>query len=75
MRFDKRELTFTAGERVIQTLKNTGKILKASMGHNVVILKPGTALHEFEMRAVPRQPMITFPRMRHRRNSSSPTRR
>lgn len=36
-----------AGQDVKLTLKNVGKLPKESMGHNVVILKPGTDHAEF----------------------------
>lgn len=36
-----------AGQDVQLTLKNVGKLPKESMGHNVVILKPGTDHAEF----------------------------
>lgn len=51
MQYDKKELTVTAGDDVTLTLKHTGKLPKAAMGHNVVILKPGSALPDFAMKA------------------------
>lgn len=36
-----------AGEEITLTLKNVGKLPKESMGHNVVILTPGTDHAEF----------------------------
>lgn len=44
MQFDKKELKAKAGSRVKLTLNHTGKMPVQAMGHNVVILKPGTDL-------------------------------
>lgn len=49
MRFDKTEFTVAPGQAVELTLKNTGKLPKIAMGHNLVILKPGTVGLVFAM--------------------------
>lgn len=51
MQFNKKELTVTTGQEVTLTFKHVGKLPKAAMGHNVVILKPGTAIAPFAMKA------------------------
>jgi azurin len=53
MQYDKKELTVTEGEKVTLTLKHIGKLPKAAMGHNVVILKAGTAIPTFAMKCAP----------------------
>ncbi|MEM1407921.1 MAG: azurin [Bacteroidota bacterium] len=52
MRFDKEELRVTAGSDVELTLNHTGKLAKAVMGHNVVILKLGTDVAAFAQKAI-----------------------
>lgn len=47
MKFDKKELKVKAGSKVELTLHHTGKLPKKSMGHNWVLLKPGTDIAEF----------------------------
>ncbi|MEN5087318.1 MULTISPECIES: azurin [Sphingobacterium] len=47
MKFDKNLFRVKAGEPVELTFKNVGSMPKESMGHNVVILKPGTDLATF----------------------------
>lgn len=42
MQYNIKEFTVKAGEEVKLTLKHVGKLPKAAMGHNVVILKAGT---------------------------------
>lgn len=39
--------TVKAGEEITITLKNVGELPKESMGHNVVVLTPGTDLADF----------------------------
>ncbi|MGB6221533.1 azurin [Haloferula sp.] len=53
MQYDKKELTVTEGQNVTLTLKHIGKLPKAAMGHNVVILKAGTQIPAFAMKAAP----------------------
>lgn len=47
MRFDKSELKVYAGQKVTLTLTHTGSMDKNAMGHNFVLLKPGTNLFKF----------------------------
>ncbi len=42
MQFDKDLFRVKAGETIKLTFKNVGELPKESMGHNVVVLKPGT---------------------------------
>lgn len=51
MKFNKAEMTVTTGQIVTLTLKHVGNLPKASMGHNWVLLKPGTDLAEFGVSA------------------------
>lgn len=53
MQYDKKEITVTEGQKVTIKLKHIGKLPKAAMGHNVVILKPGTAMPTFAMKCAP----------------------
>lgn len=47
MKFSQNEIRVPVGEKVTLTLKHTGKMDKAIMGHNWVLLKPGTELAAF----------------------------
>ncbi|MCC9041463.1 azurin [Myroides sp. M-43] len=47
MKFDQSEIRVPVGEKVTLTLKHTGKMEKAIMGHNWVLLKPGTDMTAF----------------------------
>ncbi|KZE79762.1 azurin [Myroides marinus] len=47
MKFDQSEIKVPVGEKVTLTLKHTGKMDKAVMGHNWVLLKPGTDMTAF----------------------------
>lgn len=49
MQYDKKEFTVTEGETVALTFKNIGKLPKIAMGHNLVILEPGTNSMQFAM--------------------------
>lgn len=42
MQFDKNLFRVKAGEPITLTFNNVGELPKESMGHNVVVLKPGT---------------------------------
>lgn len=53
MQYDKKEMTVTEGQTVTLTLKHIGKLPKAAMGHNIVILKTGTEIAPFAMKAAP----------------------
>ncbi len=47
MQFDLDEITVEAGQTVVLTLKHVGKLPKAAMGHNWVLLTPGTDINKF----------------------------
>jgi len=47
MKFDKESFTVKAGQEIQVTLKNTGSLPKESMGHNFVVLAPGTDVAAF----------------------------
>jgi len=47
MKFDQKSFTVKAGQEVQITLKNVGTLPKESMGHNFVVLAPGTDLAAF----------------------------
>lgn len=52
MQFDKDLFRVKAGEPITLTFKNVGELPKASMGHNVVVLKPGTDAAAFGGEAI-----------------------
>jgi azurin len=52
MQYDKKALEVTTGQKVTITLKHVGKLPKVAMGHNIVILKPGTVAPTFAMKAM-----------------------
>ena len=52
MRFDKEELRVKAGATVELTLNHTGELAKEVMGHNLVILRPGTDIPSFAQKAM-----------------------
>ena len=52
MQFDTKEIEVKAGTTVKLTLKNVGKAPKIAMGHNLVILKPGTNLVTWAQKAM-----------------------
>ncbi|EPH06656.1 azurin [Myroides odoratimimus] len=47
MKFDQNEIKVPVGEQVTLTFKHTGKMDKAIMGHNWVLLKQGTDMAAF----------------------------
>lgn len=47
MKYNLNEIKVEAGQTVKLTLKHVGKLPKAAMGHNWVLLKPGTNIPEF----------------------------
>lgn len=51
MKFNAKEVKVKAGMPVELTLKHTGKAPKATMGHNVVILRPDVVVSDFVERA------------------------
>ncbi|MFD0893247.1 azurin [Luteolibacter ambystomatis] len=52
MQFSSKAFDVTAGQSVSLTLKHIGKLPKAAMGHNVVILKSGTVVATFATKAM-----------------------
>lgn len=52
MKYDKELFRVKAGQPVKLTFKNVGEMPKESMGHNVVILQPGTDLPAFGGEAI-----------------------
>lgn len=52
MKFDKTTLKATAGQKVKLTLVHSGKLPKASMGHNFVLLKNGVNETDFATKAL-----------------------
>ena len=52
MKYDKAEIEVKAGQTVALTFKNIGALPKAAMGHNVVILKPGSDIPKFAIGGV-----------------------
>jgi len=52
MQFDKKEIKVKAGQTIKITLKNVGKAPKIAMGHNLVVLKKGTVLATWAMKAM-----------------------
>ncbi len=52
MQFNSKAFEVAAGKEVTLVFKNLGNLPKAAMGHNVVILKPGTATATYGMAAV-----------------------
>ena len=52
MQFDKKELKVKAGQKVTLTLTHSGEMAMDVMGHNFVLLKPGTDLVAFATDAI-----------------------
>ena len=52
MQFDKKAIEVSAGEEVTLVFTNVGKLPKAAMGHNVVILKPDSDIMAFGAGAI-----------------------
>lgn len=52
MKFSVTAIEGAVGQELAITLKNIGKIPKAAMGHNLVILKPGTDVTAFATAAL-----------------------
>jgi len=53
MQYDKKAFEVVEGQKVTLTLTHSGQLPKVAMGHNVVILKPGTSVPEFAMKCAP----------------------
>jgi azurin len=47
MQYNIKAFEVTEGQKVTLSLKHVGQLPEVAMGHNVVILKPGTALPDF----------------------------
>jgi azurin len=52
MKFDLSEIKVKAGDTIVLTLKHVGKLPKAAMGHNWVLLEQGTDMGKFAQKAV-----------------------
>ena len=52
MQYNVKAFEVVAGEEVTMTLKNVGQLPKAAMGHNLIILKPGSNVITFGTAAV-----------------------
>ncbi len=52
LQFDKTELRVKEGQEVTLTLNHTGQMPKEGMGHNFVLLKPGTDIAAFASEAL-----------------------
>ena len=52
MQFDVKNFEVKAGKSVIITFKNTGKLPKIAMGHNLVLLKKGITAISFGQKAL-----------------------
>lgn len=52
MQYDKKVLNVKAGQKVTLTLTHTGKMMKTVMGHNFVLLKSGTDVAAFALKAM-----------------------
>lgn len=52
MQFNSKVFEVAAGQEVTLVFKNLGKLPKAAMGHNVVVLKPGSDVMKFGGAAV-----------------------
>ncbi len=52
MRFNLSEITVAKGDTVVLTLKHVGKLPKAAMGHNWVLLAKGTEINSFATSAL-----------------------
>ena len=56
MKFDKEALEATEGQVVALTFKNIGKLPVVAMGHNLIIVKPGTDQVKFAMSGISNKP-------------------
>lgn len=52
MQFNVKALEVTTGQKVTLVFKNDGKLPKEAMGHNLVILQPGTPLADVATKAM-----------------------
>lgn len=52
MQYNIKEFEVTEGQKVVLSFKHIGQLPAAAMGHNVVILKPGTVIPAFSAKCV-----------------------
>lgn len=52
MQYSAKTLEVTTGDKVILTFRNIGQLPAIAMGHNVIILKPGTSVPTFASKAL-----------------------
>ena len=52
MKFDLKEIKVKEGDTIVLTLKHVGKLPKAAMGHNWVLLSKGTEMGPYAQKAV-----------------------
>lgn len=52
MKYNRNKISVSVGQKVELTLKHIGKLPKAAMGHNIVILKQGTDVATFAQKAM-----------------------
>ncbi len=60
IQYDKKAFTVESGKKVKLTFKNIGKLPKAAMGHNVVILKKGVNKTTFATAAITAGPAADY---------------
>ncbi len=60
MQYDKKAFTVESGKKVKLSFKNVGKLPKAAMGHNVVILKKGVNKVGFATAAITAGPAADY---------------
>jgi azurin len=53
MQFNTKAFEVTEGQKVVLSLKHIGQLPAVAMGHNVVILKPGTPVPAFAAKCAP----------------------
>jgi azurin len=53
MQFNTKAFEVTEGQKVVLSFKHIGQLPAVAMGHNVVILKPGTAVPAFATKCAP----------------------
>ena len=53
MQFNTKTLEVTTGDKVTLAFSHIGKLPAVAMGHNVVILKPGTSIPTFSAKCAP----------------------
>ena len=61
LQYSTKELSAVTGQKVTLKLKHVGQLPKAAMGHNWVLLKPGTEIAPFAMKCAPAAASDYFP--------------